>query len=449
MEAAFVEISGILGVYFSYLFFALAHECLFNAGRLRFEQGAFLFSKLAERIIEQDGRYLLTAQIGRFLSGAVILFTLFWEFRKNLEFTSGVEQLYQFALVFVGMLVLTVFTFLLLQAIRALLGPNVERSLAYMSPLLIMFGWILFPLTWLTEYFAQRLSALTGLKMEVHKKHAVSADEISEIVERSSEAGKIEENESEMIQSVFQFSEKSACEAMTPRKDIVWVDETVSLQELVEVFTRQGFSRVIVAGKDLDEVKGIVIVKDLISRLAENRAEFSIKEVLRPPYFVPGDKKLDELLHEFRSRGVHIAVVLDEHGGVDGLITVEDLVEELVGEIFDEYDVPGEDLKVRKIGKNDFVVDGSVSIEELNNDFGFKIPEGEYDTLAGFVLHLLGNIPVEGQMIEHGSYRIRVDKLEQNRIVRLRIFGRQSVESFSSQNVSKVGAPVLAKQATN
>ena len=250
---------------------------------------------------------------------------------------------------------------------------------------------------------------------------SVSSDDLSEIVKISSENGTLEEEERALIDGVVELSERFTREIMTPRKDIVWVKEQGTTAELLNVLTREGVSRVLVCGRDLDEVRGILLAKDLLPLVGRSLSGVSWQTYLRPAHSVPNTKPVNELLIEFRQRGIHIAVVLDEHGGVDGIVTLEDLVEEIVGDIFDEFDSPLERQHLTREVDGAIFVDGSISIERIKADYGIVLPAGEYETVAGFILAQLRRVPSEGESFVRGSYIFAITEVHRHRIARISI----------------------------
>ena len=316
---------------------------------------------------------------------------------------------------------------LALQIIRAAACANPEKALCVVAYPLLFVGWLCRPVLVLVDRLQRSLLKLLRLPVPRGLELAVSSEEISAIVERSSEAGEIEEEEGDMIQGVIEFSDSVVREVMTPRKDIIAVEESASLAAIVEIFTRERLSRILVIGTDLDDVKGILLAKDLLPYVGKKVEEFDVRRYLRPPYTVPESKKTDELLQEFRERAIHFAVALDEHGGVAGVVTIEDLVEEIVGEIFDEFDKPEEEIGLRQTKSGDLIVHGSTILDDLNEEYAFDFPEGEYDTFAGFVIHQLGRIPSPGEVIQYNGITIKVEGVVGHRVTRLRILnGRKS-----------------------
>ncbi|MCB0359647.1 MAG: HlyC/CorC family transporter, partial [Bdellovibrionales bacterium] len=211
------------------------------------------------------------------------------------------------------------------------------------------------------------------------------------------------------LQGVFQFSDRVAREVMTPRTDLVTVPHDSSLEEALEIVDESGFSRFPVVGEGIDDVLGILLAKDLLGvlirreRSANEPDEFDIRRVMREPYFIPGTKPTDELLIELKLRKQHMAIVLDEHGGVDGVVTLEDLLEEIVGDIYDESDDEEEEQPSIREVEGDLLVEGGVLVSDLNAEFGLNIPQGDYDTIAGYVFSCLGRVPDVGDTVALGE----------------------------------------------
>jgi CBS domain containing-hemolysin-like protein len=229
---------------------------------------------------------------------------------------------------------------------------------------------------------------------------------------------------------------------MTPRADIVSVPVDSTLTELIQVFTNERLSRLLVIGSGLDDVRGVLHAKDLLRIVARPEREFTVAHLMRPACAVAGERTVGDVLEQFRNHGIHFAVVLDEHGGVDGVVTVEDLLEEIVGEIFDEFDSPADEVEVRKTKSGDFLIDASMTISDFNERFKAHLPEGEYDTIAGFVLHQLSRLPETGEVVDCNRVRLKIEALEGNRITQLRVLKRRRPlrlpeESDSAEDVKK------------
>lgn len=229
-----------------------------------------------------------------------------------------------------------------------------------------------------------------------------SGAELAMLISESGAGGLLDKDEEQMLQGVFSFSDTVAREVMTPRTDVVTVSADATLEEVIEVVNESGHSRFPVVGERVDDVLGVLLIKDILPYVSQcikhNKVkEFDVKRIMRESYFIPGTKRIDSLLTEFKGRKLHIAIVLDEHGGVDGVVTLEDLIEEIFGDIFDESDADETDVIVEEDGV--VVVDGGVLVADLNSRFELGLPEGDYDTIAGFIFTQLGRVANEGDRI--------------------------------------------------
>jgi len=227
----------------------------------------------------------------------------------------------------------------------------------------------------------------------------------------------VEERES-MIEGIGELSETSVREVMVPRIDVRFIDDAISLEELYGIIAEQGYSRYPVYTDTIDNVVGILYVKDIIKRnISEN---FDVKRLMRKPYFVPETKKLDELLREFKKRRVHIAVSIDEYGGVSGIVTMEDILEVIVGEIQDEFDEDETD-DIIQIGDGIYLCDARTAIEELNERLLLSLPEEDFETLGGFVFELFGRIPASQEKTSFNDMDFVVQEIEGHKINRVKI----------------------------
>ena len=236
------------------------------------------------------------------------------------------------------------------------------------------------------------------------------------------EKGVIEETEKDMIANILDFNDTTAGETMTHRKDIAAVADDEPVSQVVAVAMEHGCSRVPVYHEDIDSVVGICYVKDLLPYVGRGiPQDASVTRLMRPAYFIPESKKCSQLFTELTERKVQIAIVVDEYGGTAGLITLEDLVESIVGNIQDEYD--NEEEEIHRMSETEFTVDGSASIDEISGLTGVELPEGGYDTVAGLVTEILGRIPKEGErpQVEVAGLTITVLEIEDKRLSRLLI----------------------------
>ena len=245
-----------------------------------------------------------------------------------------------------------------------------------------------------------------------------SEGEIRAIVDLQTQAGGLEEEEKVMIHHIFEFGDKAAREVMVPRTDVAAIPETATISQAARAATEHRVSRLPVYGDDLDDIVGVMHVKDVLPLLASSRGEEPVTSALRQPLRVPETKRLSDLLTEFRRRRRSLAVVVDEYGGTAGLVTLEDLLEEVVGDIFDEYDVV--QPAVEHVGEGAVVLDGRMSITEASEAVGVTLPEGDYDSVAGLLYSRFGMVPEVGQHVTLEGVVLIVDKVEGHRITRVR-----------------------------
>lgn len=244
--------------------------------------------------------------------------------------------------------------------------------------------------------------------------------EIQGLLEEGEEQGLITSLEEKMINSIFDFRDTKAGEIMTPAVEIVAADESTSLADLVELFIEKGFTRVPVYRDTLDHVVGILHVKNLLKIFSPASRDIPLSQLLNPPCFIDEKKMIVDLLVEFQKRKVHMALVLDEFGSVRGLVTLEDVLEEIVGEIGDEYDVDEQD-EIQEVGHETILVLARVDIEEVEERFGVEMPEGPYESVGGLVVHVLGRLAVPGDQVDVGGLRFLVQTASRRHIKLVRI----------------------------
>ncbi len=265
----------------------------------------------------------------------------------------------------------------------------------------------------------------------------VTEEEILQMVDEGEERGVIEETEKDMIQNILDFNDTTASETMTHRTDVVAVPDTASISEIVEASVEHGCSRLPVFHGDIDTVVGIFYVKDLLPYVGKQVPDFiKLTDLVRPAYFIPESKKCSQLFTEMTERKVQIAIVVDEYGGTAGLITLEDLMESIVGNIQDEYD--HEEEEIHQVSETEFTVDGATSIDEISDLTGVELPEGDYDTIAGLVTGILGRIPKEEErpQIQVSGLTITVLEIEDQRLAKLLIV-KEPPEDSKVENKEK------------
>jgi CBS domain containing-hemolysin-like protein len=248
----------------------------------------------------------------------------------------------------------------------------------------------------------------------------ITEDELMTLVDASQQAGEIEKDESEMIHSVFEFGDTMAREIMVPRVDALILDVNTSLKEAADKLLESGYSRVPVYEDQIDNIIGLLYTKDMLKVWRLGNGVDSLRELLRPAKFVPETKMVDELLDEMQAARVHIAVVVDEYGGVAGVVTLEDIVEEIFGEIQDEYDDEEEEL-FQEISPTEYIFDGKVLLEEVNEIMGINLPTDEIDTVGGLIFARIGEVPTEGETLSEGNVLLTVEELNERRVQKVRI----------------------------
>ena len=266
------------------------------------------------------------------------------------------------------------------------------------------------------------------------QREAEEEEEILRLVEMHEGNGTAGNGELAMIRRVASMVDRAVREIMVPRIDMVTVESDASLDDVARLIVDRGYSRIPVYEETVDNIVGIVYAKDILRCQAEHQQAASLREIARPPYFVPEGKRVDELLSELREHKVHIAIVVDEYGGTAGLVTIEDVLEEIVGEIQDEYD--REEVTIERVGENEAVLDARVSIDALNELFGLELESEEFDTLGGFVYHQLGRMPAPGDEVRADGLTMHVLSVLGRRIKKVRVTKREdAVEERADASV--------------
>ncbi len=283
----------------------------------------------------------------------------------------------------------------------------------------LTFSYYLFlPLSALFFILTQLLTRLLGLEKD---KHILSDQELRTLVEVGEEKGALEKDEKEMIHSILEMSDTITREIMVPRTDMEALDKSASLKEVLELVKDKLHSRVPVYDDSIDNIAGILFLKDLLPFIKKrDQDSFDLGKLVHPPYYVPEQKKINELLREFQKERIHMAIVVDEYGGTSGLVTLEDVIEEIVGEIQDEYD---EEMPLfEKIDNTTFIVDAAMQLDELNEELGLDLPEEEgVDSLAGFLLGRFGSVPKFDEKLEYDRYEFTITKATKKRIEKVKI----------------------------
>src|SRR5262245_20714030 len=326
--------------------------------------------------------------------------------------------------------VATVITLLLVTYLHVVLGEQVPKMIAIqraepvalwtVGPTQLM-GKVLRPFIRFMSVSASLVTRSVGVPPTAVHSMPHSPEEIRMLIEQSQEHGDIEAEQEQMIAGVFEFPEIMAREVMTPRRDIKALAVGSTLDEVLQFLIQEGHSRVPVYEDELDKIVGVLLAKDLLPYLVGSRGEgFSLREVMREPYFVPDTKPLGELMAEMRAENVHLVIVIDEFGGTEGIVTMEDLLEEIVGDIYDEYDEPEPDFEVTAEGE--ILVDGGASIDEVNERFEMDQVSPDFDTIGGYIFGALGRLPVKGDKVAaDGSGELTVVETEDRRVTRVKV----------------------------
>jgi putative hemolysin len=270
----------------------------------------------------------------------------------------------------------------------------------------------------------------------------VTEEEIKMLVDAGSEGGAIEDEEKEMIYSIFQFGDTLVREVMIPRIDVVALEINTSVEEALNTIVDVGHSRIPVYEESIDHIRGLLYAKDLLQAWRDGHTDRKIKDLLRPAHFVPESKKAGDLLTDLQQRKIHLAIVIDEYGGTAGLVTLEDLIEEIVGEIHDEYDFDEEEA-YQQVSENEYIFDAGIDLDDLNRMLEVELPTDEGDTLGGFVYSKLGKVPIEGERTTEGRVELEVLRVDDRRIrkVRLRLIPPQPPQEPEDVREEPAAAP--------
>jgi putative hemolysin len=395
------------------LFFSSAETAFISLQRFRLEH--MLSSGVANaervgRLLEQPEKLLSTVLLGNTFvntaaaSLATVLAVTHWEERGLLIATFGLT------------LILLIFCE---SAPKTIAANHAERvALVYSRPL-NWFMWLLGPLVVVLSWIASGLGKVLG--GEPVPRSLVSDEEIKAMISAGHKEGSVEESEAEMLHKVFDFGDRPVREAMIPRTEVVWVEKGTRLADFLKVYAETPLSRFPIFEENMDRVVGILAVKDVLMALARKKVseDSPVDGLIRPAYFTPETKRISELFGEMRDKNYRVAVVVDEYGGTAGIVSLSGLVEEIVGPVGDEFAEAEKEYEA--IDERTFQVDGGMRIEEANEEMGLGLPEGEYETVAGFILDLLGYIPKMGQRLKYQDLRIAITEMRGLKIESIRV----------------------------
>jgi CBS domain containing-hemolysin-like protein len=338
-----------------------------------------------------------------------------------------------------------IFAYLILTFLHVVIGELVPKGIAlghsegtalFVSAPVRFFFIVMRPVVWFLEAATEMVLKWLGLKPPGADDDVLSEAELRMLVSRSTEHGEIEEQEQEMLYKVFDFADKEAKDVMVPRPEVVALSIDLPPEQCLEAVMDSPYTRYPVYRESLDNVVGILHVRDLFRALRDRGMhEVKVEDIIRPAHIVPETKDLAALLAEFRRANQHMAIVVDEYGDMEGIVTLEDLLEEIVGDIEDEFDLPDESIE--QIDEDTVIIDGTFPIDDFNERFKTEMPDEDYHTMAGFVFGLLGRQPEAGDTINHDGMRFDVLEIEGSRILKLAVTFEQRREQRDRDDVER------------
>jgi putative hemolysin len=426
---------------------SMARVALVNVRKPRLRQlveDGVASARVAERLAEDASRLLATTQLGLVLTSsfasAVVAVTLTPPLATAFVPWLGAAA---YPVAFVLVVFLAALAMLILaQLVPEALGVHHSERLALaLARPLNLLATLAMPVVrlvvWISNAIARPFGADARSEMPF-----VTEEEIRTLVDAGEEEGVLEDEEKEMIYSIFDLGDTMTREVMVPRIDVVALEVTTPLLDALETIMQAGHSRIPVYYETIDNVEGVLYAKDLLPYLRDGQTDVPLKSLLREAYFVPETKRASELLPDLQQRRVHMAIVVDEYGGVAGLVTIEDLVEEIVGEIQDEYDT--EEPFVEFVAENEYVFDARVDLDDLNRLMDVSLPTEDNDTLGGFIYTALGKVPTPGDQVAFGDMEFLVESVSGRRIRKVRV--RRQLPPSEQQPEGEGDAPA-EKQA--
>ena len=394
-------------------------------------------ARRVRRLLDEPGRFLAVSQLGLtvigFFASAYAAVSLSDQLAGLLAGAGFSEDNAKTLALVVVTVILALFTILFAELVpKTLALANAERFAIVLSGPVDLLARILSPVILFLTGATKAIARLFGASVTAEQ--SISAEELRLIVERGGEQGVLEAEEEQMINAVIELGDRRLHEVMTPRIAIVALPATAGFDEAIDVFVEQGHSRLPIYETSVDDIVGILYAKDLLPFLKQGGERPALRSLLRTPVFVPESMTIDDLLHEFQRRKVHIAIVLDEYGGTAGLLTIEDLLEEIVGEIQDEYDV--EEPLVVKLSDDEARVDGRAAVDDLLELFDLANltleDEDEYDTVGGLVYHRVGGVPSPGDEVHVDGLRLTVESTDGRRVGKVLVVRQRPVNDESA-----------------
>ncbi len=422
-----IGVSVLIGLVILNAALSLAHAALVNAHKTKLrtladggDENAAYTLKIAEDATRLLASHQLASILIRFIAASVLTLTLGQVEVRWLESLNIAKDwagwLGYGSAILVGALLMVLFGDMIPSAIASS-RPDTLAMLAA-RPMGVLMT-LLSPLSRLMLWVSNRVAGMFGGKGDITY---VTEEEIKTLVDAGSEEGVLEDEEKEMIYSIFQFGDTIAREIMIPRIDIMALEAEESLDAALDVILKKGHSRIPIYEDSIDNIIGLIYAKDLLKLWRDQKGTTGrkVREVIRPAYFVPESKKAGDLLADLQQRKIHLAIVVDEYGGTAGLVTIEDLIEEIVGDIQDEYD-PDEEAEYTKITDDEILFDAGINLGEVNDLLDVELPTDESDTLGGYVFSVMGKVPLAGEVIRENNLVITVETITGRRIRKVRV----------------------------
>lgn len=378
-------------------------------------------AKQIEKMLKNPSKFLATIQIGITLAG--FLSSAFASDAFADILAPALNHIFPMISIEVFRGVSIIIITIILSFFTLVLGELVPKRLAmkYYEKIAFATIGIIRAISIVTAPFVKILTVVTNLISKLfgiseNEEEIVTEEEIKMMIDEGEEKGTIQEDEKEMIHNIFEFNDITVSEVMTHRTDVYSIEINSNIEDIIQELDTYKYSRIPVYEENIDDIKGILFVKDLLKCFYEKK-ECNIKDMMREAYFVSENKPINELFKDLQKNKIQMAIAIDEYGGTAGIVTMEDLLEEIVGNIFDEYDEVEDEYN--KIDDNTFLISGGVSISNLKKILEVEIPEGEYETLSGYLLELLGRIPEEGEkpIIETETVNYKIEEYEDKRIL--------------------------------
>ncbi len=454
-------------------FFVAAEFALVRSRRTRLEamvRSGDRLARIALRASSNISRVLSASQLGVTLASLALgwiaestLARIFEGLLVGLPFAIEMSVRVTIA----GIIAYTVLTYL--HVVLGELTPkaaalnNPERVAKFLAPPLLLFAWVMSPFIWVLYRSANALLRLMGQPAAGQDESVHSPEELRLLVEQAQEGGAIQSSDADLLDAVFEFSEKTAREVMTPRTEIIALDVTATLTDVLHTVEDSNFSRYPVYEESIDNIIGLILTKDLLRILitaagggshidradhdmGDSSSRFSLRELIRPVHVIPGSREVEHVLADFKRLKEHMAVVGDEYGGTAGIITMEDLLEEIVGEILDEYDTSEDQEEPIQTRPGETLISGGTNVGELNDRFGLTIPDEEATTIGGFVFGVLGRLPQPADRVMAGGAIFTVRAMDGRKIdtlaVDLHALGDRRSTEREQQDAGTEAAPL-------